>query len=103
MKNVKNRAGCFVTESVITSYSIHYTKLYDFGYAATYDLENVRYAVFDESRSALSRELIAGVEGSGKFRLTGYLEDERQVAEFIDQEKARLVIHIGSDFRNNFV
>ncbi len=69
-----------------------------FGYAATYDLENVRYAVFDESRSALSRELIAGVEGSGKFRLTGYLEDERQVAEFIDQEKARLVIHIGSDF-----
>lgn len=69
-----------------------------FGYAATYDLENVRYAVFDESRSALSRQLLAGVEGSGKFRLTGYLADEQQLREYIDSEKARLVIHIGPEF-----
>lgn len=69
-----------------------------FGYAATYDLANVRYAVFDESRSSLSRELIAKVEGSGKFRLTGYLENNRQLTEYIDGEKARLVIHIATDF-----
>ena len=69
-----------------------------FGYAATYDLENVRYAVFDQSRSVLSRQLLARVEGCGIFRLTGYLTEERQISEYIDTEKARLVIHIGPQF-----
>ncbi len=69
-----------------------------FSYAATFDLENVRYAVFDESRSSLSRSLLADVEGSGRFRLTGYLSDSREVTDFINNEKARLVIHIGPQF-----
>ncbi len=69
-----------------------------FGYAATYDLQDVRYAVFDESRTVLSRQLLSHVEGSGIFRLTGYLADERQLTEIIDNEGARLAIHIGPDF-----
>ena len=69
-----------------------------FGYAATYDLKDVRYVVFDESRTALSRQLLAHVEGSGHFRLTGYLTDGHQMTEAIDLEKARLAIHIGQDF-----
>ena len=69
-----------------------------FGYAATYDLKNVRYAVFDESRSVLSRQLLSHVDGSGIFRLTGYLEDQRQLTEAIDREVARLAIHIGPQF-----
>ncbi|MGW8194319.1 MAG: ABC transporter permease [Desulforhopalus sp.] len=69
-----------------------------FGYAATYDLKNVRYAVFDESRSAASRQLLARVEGSGIFRLTGSLGNDREVTEYIVNEDARLVIHIGSSF-----
>ena len=72
-----------------------------FSYGATFDLENVRYAVFDESRSVLSRVFLADVEGSGRFRLTGYLEDDGQVKETIDNKKARLVIHIGSQFEEN--
>jgi ABC-2 type transport system permease protein len=69
-----------------------------FGYAATFDLENVRYAVLDESRTTLSRQLLAGVEGSGIFRLTGYLADENELTDSIDSEQARLAIHIGPDF-----
>ena len=34
-----------------------------FGYAATYDLKNVRYAVLDESRSVESRRLLAHLQG----------------------------------------
>jgi ABC-2 type transport system permease protein len=71
-----------------------------FGYAATYDLQNVRYAVFDESRTSLSRQLLAHVEGSGIFRLTGYLEDQHQLNEIIDNQTARLAIHIGPEFDN---
>ena len=72
-----------------------------FGYAATYDLKNVRYAVFDESRGSLSRQLLARVEGSGIFRLTGNLLNEKQLATVIDNEDARLVIHIGPEFDRN--
>ncbi|SDO75477.1 ABC transporter permease [Desulforhopalus singaporensis] len=69
-----------------------------FGYAATYDLKNVRYAVLDQSGSALSRQFLAKVEGSGVFRLTGMLHDQQQIAEYIDGEKSRLVIHIDDTF-----
>ena len=69
-----------------------------FGYAATYDLNNVRYAVFDESHSVYSRELISRVQGSGIFRLTDYLKSDQQIPEVIDNEQARLVIHIGAKF-----
>lgn len=72
-----------------------------FGYAATYDLQNVRYAVFDESRSALSRELLSRVEGTGIFRLTKSLLNERQTATVIDDDEARLLIHIGPEFDRN--
>ncbi len=72
-----------------------------FSYAATFDLENIRYAVFDESRSVLSRGFLGDVEGSGRFRLTGYLEGAGQVKETIDHKKARVVIHIGSRFEEN--
>jgi len=71
-----------------------------FGYAATFDLENVRYAVWDEARTTLSRELLAGVEGSKIFRLTGYLANERELIDCIDDEQARLAIHIGADFED---
>ncbi|MBW2489983.1 MAG: ABC transporter permease [Deltaproteobacteria bacterium] len=69
-----------------------------FGYAATYDLKNVRYAVFDESRSPESRQLLSRLEGSENFELTKTLLNEKEIAFVIDREKARLVVHIGSEF-----
>ena len=74
-----------------------------FGYAATYDLKNVRYAVFDESRSVLSRQLLAHVDGSGIFRLSRILKNERELTEAIDNEEARLVIHVGAEFERKLV
>ncbi|MGD9232768.1 MAG: ABC transporter permease, partial [Desulfobacterales bacterium] len=72
-----------------------------FGYAATYDLKNVRYAIFDESRTSESRQLLSRLEGSDNFELTKTLLTEEDIAFMIDHEKARLVIHIGSDFSRN--
>lgn len=74
-----------------------------FGYAATYDLKNVRYAVLDESRTTLSRQLLAHVDGSEVFRLSRYLGNERQLTEAIDREEARLVIHVGADFERQLL
>ena len=43
-----------------------------FGYAATYDLNHVPYAVIDQDRSASSRQLLAGLDGSGRRGLPGW-------------------------------
>ena len=72
-----------------------------FGYAATYDLKNVRFAVFDESRTPESRQLLSRFEGSENFELTKTLLNEKDIAFMIDREKVRLVIHIGRDFSRN--
>ncbi len=38
-----------------------------FGYVATYDLNDVPYAVLDQDRSAASHDLLARLDGSGVF------------------------------------
>jgi ABC-2 type transport system permease protein len=72
-----------------------------FGYAATYDLNHVRYAVLDESRGTLSRQLLSRVEGSGNFELTRNLLSEKEIDGMITLEKARIVLHFGQDFDRN--
>ena len=37
-----------------------------FGYAATYDLNNVPYAVYDEDRGAAARDLLSRCENSAR-------------------------------------
>jgi ABC-2 type transport system permease protein len=46
-----------------------------FGYAATFDLNQVPYAVFNEDSGAAARQFLQRVEGSPAFSLTGYLPD----------------------------
>ncbi len=38
-----------------------------FGYAATFDLKNVPFAVYNEDRGAASRELLAAFDGAASF------------------------------------
>ena len=42
-----------------------------FGYAATYDLNDVPYAVLDEDRTVASQRLLARFDGSGVFQPRG--------------------------------
>jgi len=69
-----------------------------FGYAATYDLNHVPYAVRDQDRSAASRELLAGLDGSGVFRRVADLNRAGDIVRMIDDRKALLVIQIEQDF-----
>jgi ABC-2 type transport system permease protein len=69
-----------------------------FGYAATYDLNHVPYAVLDQDRSAASRELLAGLDGSGVFERVADLHSSRDIRTFIDERRALLVLQIGQNF-----
>lgn len=69
-----------------------------FGYAATYDLTNVPYALLDQSHGANSVKLIAKLDGTGVFHRVATLETQRDIADAIDSGKALVVLQIPSDF-----
>jgi pyoluteorin transport system permease protein len=69
-----------------------------FGYAASYDLNHVPYAVFDRSRSAASSALIARLDGSGVFDRVANIERAADAKTLIDSRRALIVIQIGPDF-----
>jgi len=74
-----------------------------FGYAATYDLNDVPYAVLDQDRSAASSTLLARLDGSGVFRRVATLGWVGDVQTFINQRRALLVIHIPYDFERRLL
>ncbi len=69
-----------------------------FGYAATYDLNHVAYAVLDQDQSAASRELIAKFDGSRNFERAANLASAAQIRPTIDEGRALLVLVIPPDF-----
>lgn len=69
-----------------------------FGYAATYDLYDVPYAVVDHDHSAASRALLAKLDGSRVFHRAADLNRPEQIAEWIDLRRAVLAIQIDRDF-----
>ena len=74
-----------------------------FGYAASYDLNDVPYALLDQDHSAASRELVARLDGTHVFHQVAYLVRASDVKTMIDDKTALLVIQIGQDFERNLL
>ena len=74
-----------------------------FGYAATYDLNHVPYAVLDQDRSAASHQLLAGLDGSGIFERIADLHRVGDLATYIDDRRALLVVQIEPDFERHLL
>lgn len=55
-----------------------------FGYAATYDVNHVDYAILDQSNGQVSHELISKLDGSGIFKRVATLEYTEQIKQVID-------------------
>ena len=69
-----------------------------FGYAATYDLNHVAYAVLDQDHSGASRELVAKFDGSRNFQRVADLASAAQIRPTIDDRRALIVLDIPPDF-----
>jgi ABC-2 type transport system permease protein len=74
-----------------------------FGYAATYDLNHVTYAALDQDHSAASRQLLAGLDGSGVFERVADLQRASDVASYIDNRRALLVVQINQNFERQLL
>ncbi|MDE2004986.1 MAG: ABC transporter permease [Rhodospirillales bacterium] len=74
-----------------------------FGYAASFDLNHVPMAVYDQDRSAASRELIARFAGSPSFGVVASLRSERRIDSLIDSRQVRLVLVIDPRFSRDLL
>jgi ABC-2 type transport system permease protein len=69
-----------------------------FGYAASFDLNDIPVAVYNEDRGAPSRELVARVIGSPHFHLVATLDNDRQIAPMINNRDVLVVLRLGQRF-----
>jgi ABC-2 type transport system permease protein len=74
-----------------------------YGYVATYDLNDVPFAVFDKDKSAASRDFLARLDGTGIFRRVANLERETDVKKYINDKQVLLVIQIDQDFERQLM
>ncbi|MDO5654302.1 MAG: ABC transporter permease, partial [Brachymonas sp.] len=74
-----------------------------FGYGATFDLNHVPYAVLDQSRAAMSTQLLARLDSTGAFSRVATLQTLDQAADVIGSGKALLVLHFGPEFERQLV
>ena len=72
-----------------------------FGYAASFDLNSVPYAVFDQDHSMASADLLSHLDGSGIFKRQADLGRVEDLSTWIDSSRALLVIRIDQDFERH--
>ena len=69
-----------------------------FGYAATFDLNNVPIAVYNQDNGQAAQELITRFTGSSTFTLVRELGSDTQIKQAIDAREVTAVLVIASDF-----
>ena len=74
-----------------------------FGYAASFDLNHVPYAVYNEDGGTASRQLLARFEGASTFRQVATVRREGEIASLIDSRKVLLVLHVGLHFTRDLL
>ena len=78
-------------------------QLFVFSYAATYDLNEIPMAVYNEDAGIASRELVARFEGAPAFKEIARIERQGQIAEVLDSKTVLLVVHIGEHFSRDLM
>ncbi len=68
------------------------------GYALNLDVQHIRMAVFDEERSAESREFINSFVTSGYFEYVDMLSSTAEATKLLDEAKVKCAIVIPADF-----
>lgn len=74
-----------------------------FGYAASYNLENIPYALIDESHSSESRVLAEHFAGSGCFVCVKSLSSSAELPAYMDGGEVMMALVIPSDFEQRLL
>ena len=78
-------------------------QLFVFGYAASYDLNDIPYAVYNRDTGELSHELLAKFSGSPYFTQIANIRNSDEVQTLIDDRSALLVIQTDQNFSRDML
>ena len=74
-----------------------------FGYASTYDLNNIPYAIYNEDPGFASRELLGRFQGAPIFQQVATINSNNQMPALINEQKVLLVVHIDGHFTRDLL
>ena len=74
-----------------------------FSYAATFDLNHIPYAVYNEDSGFVSQELLSRFRGSPAFQEVASIGNDRQIAPLINDQAALLILHIAPHFTRDIL
>jgi ABC-2 type transport system permease protein len=86
------------TRSLILAFLLPVLLLILFGYAITWDVNDVPTAVLDQDGSSRSRELVDAFRASGYFTVTERLERPAEIDRLLDRAAVRLALVIPPGF-----
>jgi ABC-2 type transport system permease protein len=86
------------TRSLVLAFLLPVLLVVLFGYAISWDVEDIGMAVLDEDGSARSRALLAAFESSGYFTLERRLERHAEIDALLDRGSVMLVLVVPPDF-----
>ncbi|PKD41302.1 antibiotic ABC transporter permease [Methylomonas sp. Kb3] len=78
-------------------------QLFLLSYAATYDLNQLPIAIYNEDRGSAARDLIARFNGAPAFREVLRIERQAQIAAALDSKQVLMVLHIGQTFSRDLL
>lgn len=73
-------------------------QLIAYGYAINFDIKHVPTAIYDESNSAASRQLIYRFTSSDYFDVKRFISTQAELRRLINENKVNLVLHFPYDF-----
>lgn len=74
-----------------------------FGYAASFDLNHVPFAVYDQDQTALSRDLVADFAGAPSFQQVAVLHSPERIRQLIDSRAVDMVLDIDPRYGRNLL
>ena len=74
-----------------------------FGYAVNLDADNIRIAWMDQDRTPASRALLADFQGSRRFILAAFPDDEAQVQGLLDRGEVQAAIRVLPGFNRDIL
>ncbi len=69
-----------------------------FGYAATFELKNVSFVVYNQDQGQVSREFVARFVGAPSFHLLQSVHDQSELERAVDDKSALMAMDIGPNF-----
>ena len=86
------------TRSLALAFVLPLVLLVFFGYAITWDVNDIRMAVVDQDHGSRARELVDAFQAAGRFSLVAKLGRPSDVGPLLDRGDVRMVLVIPPDF-----